>query len=71
MQLHGWGRFPRKDADLLEPSSPESFLEIVSKKEIAGPLIARGGGRSYGDSALADTVSVSYTPLTLPTILLV
>ena len=56
MQLHGWGRFPRKDADLLEPSSPESFLEIVSKKEIAGPLIARGGGRSYGDSALADTV---------------
>ena len=56
MQLHGWGRFPRKDANLLEPSSPESFLEIVSEKEIAGSLIARGAGRSYGDSALADTV---------------
>ncbi|MBM87899.1 MAG: FAD-linked oxidase [Gammaproteobacteria bacterium] len=56
MQLHGWGRFPRADAELIEPPSAELFPEIFKSERIKGSLIARGGGRSYGDSALSKNI---------------
>lgn len=48
MQVHGWGRYPRMDAQVLEPFSAAQCAEAVAK----GPVIARGLGRSYGDSSL-------------------
>ena len=56
MQLHGWGRFPGVTAELLEPPTRESIQKLFGTKKKHGPMIARGAGRSYGDSSLADTV---------------
>ena len=56
MQLHGWGRYPRATAELLEPPTQESIQKLFSSKKKPDRMIVRGGGRSYGDSALADTV---------------
>jgi len=54
MKLSGWGRFPTIEATLHEPGSKAAFsIELADAKE---SLIARGAGRSYGDSALAATV---------------
>ncbi|MBU4611150.1 FAD-binding oxidoreductase [Achromobacter sp. GG226] len=49
MLSHGWGRWPVIRGDLLPVTSPAAAARLVS----AGPAIARGLGRSYGDSALA------------------
>jgi decaprenylphospho-beta-D-ribofuranose 2-oxidase len=49
IRVHGWGRYPQIMARLIQPGSPAQFV-----KSMAGaPLIARGLGRSYGDSSLA------------------
>ena len=56
MQLHGWGRYPRVSAELLEPPTQESIQKLFTSKKKPSSMIVRGGGRSYGDSALADTV---------------
>lgn len=53
MKLHGWGRYPIVDAQVDEPDSVAAARRLVAAK---GPLIARGMGRSYGDSALAAHV---------------
>ncbi len=53
MELHGWGRYPRQDAQVVEPVSRQQCVRAVPN---AGPLIARGRGRSYGDSALGPQV---------------
>lgn len=53
MELHGWGRYPRQQAHVTEPLSRQQCLRAVPG---AWPLIARGGGRSYGDSALGPQV---------------
>jgi decaprenylphospho-beta-D-ribofuranose 2-oxidase len=50
MMVHGWGRYPRIDARLIQPASPAQLAASVCT---AAPLIARGLGRSYGDSSLA------------------
>ncbi len=55
MQLQGWGRYPRLDAELLEPTTPEALIRQLSEDSSAS-LIARGAGRSYGDSSLNDRV---------------
>ena len=52
-EIYGWGTYPKHDAILLNP------LKVSSVKSIArqeNSLIARGMGRSYGDSALAPKV---------------
>lgn len=54
MQLYGWGRYPRIEADFLEPLSEAALQNILADGN--NPLIVRGGGKSYGDAALADTV---------------
>lgn len=54
MELHGWGRYPRLDAQVTQPLSVTQCVAALRRG--AAPLIARGLGRSYGDSALAPQV---------------
>jgi len=49
MKLGGWGRYPLIDAKLKSPTSIEELNELVSQDN----AIARGNGRSYGDSAIS------------------
>ena len=55
MQLQGWGRYPRVDAEILEPTTPQDLIHQLGTDNSA-PFIARGAGRSYGDSSLNDRV---------------
>ena len=52
-KIHGWGRYPQQDAYLHTPTSCAS-LELIAKQQKS--VIARGMGRSYGDSANAPNV---------------
>lgn len=60
MQLSGWGRYPRAEAEVLAPLDEASLLACLDagagRKGRQAPLIARGLGRSYGDSALGPRV---------------
>lgn len=57
MQLSGWGRFPRIETRLSTPRDEAGLAAQVA----AGPVIARGMGRAYGDSAIgANTVSMAH-----------
>ncbi|MCY4263880.1 MAG: FAD-binding oxidoreductase, partial [Gammaproteobacteria bacterium] len=56
MQLQGWGRYPQVDARLIEPSSSSTAIATIKAQGPQDSLIARGAGRSYGDSALNSCV---------------
>ena len=56
MKLSGWGRFPTAVAEIIEPVSRQSVQALFREDSRQTQIIARGGGRSYGDSALADNV---------------
>lgn len=47
--LTGWGRYPRHEGALAAPRNIAALRRLVQ----AGPVIARGAGRAYGDSAIA------------------
>ena len=49
MQLSGWGRFPRHEVRLSAPREMSEIPALLAQ----GPLIARGMGRAYGDSAIS------------------
>ena len=53
MRLAGWGRVPQAS---VEAARPERLAEVVRAVRAGheNGLIARGGGRSYGDQALND-----------------
>jgi FAD/FMN-containing dehydrogenase len=51
--ISGWGNYPQQESQLLTPSSRASLNAAV---KLEGNLIARGMGRSYGDSANASRV---------------
>lgn len=53
MELHGWGRYPRTDANVALPFSSSQCAAVLQGQV---PLIPRGLGRSYGDSALGAQV---------------
>jgi FAD/FMN-containing dehydrogenase len=54
MRIHGWGRYPVAEARVLAPATAGQLADALAA---AGqPLIARGLGRSYGDSSLAPLV---------------
>jgi len=53
MELHGWGRYPKHEADVTSPQTPSDCIKALSSNK---PCIARGFGRSYGDSSLAPDV---------------
>ena len=55
MELSGWGKYPRIDSEVLYPLDPKDVLRRICDTAHS-PLIARGLGRSYGDSALAGRV---------------
>lgn len=47
MIVEGWGRYPRRDCRVARPRSEADVRAQMAR----GPLIARGNGRAYGDSA--------------------
>ena len=53
MLTHGWGRYPRHAAQLVQPQSVRDAIQQLGEH---GSLLGRGMGRSYGDSALADAL---------------
>lgn len=52
-KISGWGNYPQQKAQLLTPTSLTLLSSIVKKEKTS---IARGMGRSYGDSANATKV---------------
>ncbi len=52
MQMSGWGRYPVVDAHLLQPRTIEQLTTKLGAHS-GQDCIARGLGRSYGDSSLA------------------
>jgi len=58
MKLSGWGRFPIIDCRLEQPRTVEQLQDLV---RAGGPVIARGNGRSYGDSAVNEDGTISMT----------
>ena len=53
MEISGWGRYPRIDAEVI---LPKTGLACADYLKDSGALIPRGLGRSYGDSSLATQV---------------
>ncbi len=49
MELTGWGRYPRFETRVFEPSSPQQAARL--QRDLDG-VVARGNGRSYGDAAI-------------------
>ena len=62
MQIYGWGRYPRLEGTVSLPQSEDMIIDYLKGAQSrdslleSSPLIARGLGRSYGDSSLASTV---------------
>ncbi|WFU18779.1 FAD-binding oxidoreductase [Bradyrhizobium sp. CB3481] len=52
--VHGWGRYPVVEAEIRSPVDPPGIAAAVKSR--ARPVIPRGMGRSYGDSALSDQI---------------
>ena len=55
MKLKGWGGYPIQETKI---STPYYIGDIIEKIK-NGDLIARGNGRSYGDSAIGKTNTIS------------
>ena len=51
--ISGWGNYPKQEAKIIAPSSSAAFKAIIERER---NYIARGMGRSYGDSANASKV---------------
>ena len=51
--ISGWGNYPRQESQCMKPSTTALLRTAVNLEE---SLIARGMGRSYGDSANASKV---------------
>jgi len=49
MKLSGWGRFPQVETEVRAPREEAALRALVTGDR---PVIARGNGRSYGDSAV-------------------
>ena len=55
MKLGGWGRYPLIETKLKSPTSIDELIQEISKKN----SIARGNGRSYGDSSINKFNTIS------------
>ena len=54
-KLTGWGLFPKVEAELTKPSTIEDLRKVLKSKS----KIARGNGRSYGDSSINKIKTIS------------
>ena len=54
MEIAGWGRYPRINARVTGFGTPDELTKMLER--ISTPCIARGLGRSYGDSSLAANI---------------
>jgi FAD/FMN-containing dehydrogenase len=55
VKVSGWGRYPVHEAEVTAPRNVAALAACTKR----GPLIARGNGRAYGDSAVNRTNTVS------------
>ena len=55
MKLTGWGRYPVIDGEITTPETLEELLKQIKQ----GNTIARGNGRSYGDSSISKRNTIS------------
>ena len=55
MKIKGWAGYPEYNVNM---SSPKCVGDIIQKLK-EGNLIARGNGRSYGDSAISMSNTIS------------
>jgi FAD/FMN-containing dehydrogenase len=60
VKLSGWGRYPQIESTPLKPAHTPAVQSIIAAQlnsNLSQPgLVARGLGRSYGDSALANSL---------------
>ena len=63
MEISGWGRFPKIDAEISFPVDKQAWKSALGTNQ---SLIARGLGRSYGDSANARIVLQIITFILIP-----
>jgi FAD/FMN-containing dehydrogenase len=54
--MEGWGRYPRHESEVLNCRLPEALPGTVSS---GVGLIARGNGRSYGDAAIGEHLTLT------------
>ena len=54
MKISGWGRFPIINATVSSPRTETELIECIKQ----GNAIARGNGRSYGDSSISPTNTI-------------
>ena len=57
--LSGWGRYPFIETKEIIPSSVEELMKILKNQN--GTSIARGNGRSYGDSSINSNLTIKMT----------
>ena len=50
MKISGWAKYPKIDAKIVSPKSIGELTEAISMNN----AIARGNGRSYGDSSISE-----------------
>lgn len=55
MQISGWGRCPKLQTTIVRPTNEAELLNHIKR----GELIARGNGRSYGDSSISKTKTIN------------
>ncbi|MGE4317478.1 MAG: FAD-binding protein [Deferribacterales bacterium] len=53
MSLYSWGNYPRLENRVIRYTGERRLAETISKNS---QMISYGNGRSYGDSALGDTI---------------
>lgn len=54
MIISGWGRYPKINSEILTPRTEEELRKLC----IEDNKIARGNGRSYGDSAISNNKTI-------------
>ena len=59
VEVSGWGRYPRREAQIHRARFHSDLERFVQEIE---PLLARGNGRSYGDACIFDNL-ISTLPL--------
>lgn len=54
MKLSGWGKYPIKNTEVLKPKNIKELIDTLNGNQ----LIARGNGRSYGDSSIGISKTI-------------